>query len=252
LLGEKIAVNTEHATQQQRISELIERRQFWPVFQPLYDCLTDRVVGYEALTRFKDDIPPDVHLAEAHRVGLGERLELAAVQAALDGASDIPPSLWLNINASPTVLMDGGELQRLLGGCDRDIVLEVTEHTEITDYGAFRHAAQDLGPRVRLAVDDAGAGFASLRHIVELRPSFVKLDRQVIAGIDHDEARQAMVAGLHHFAISTGCWLIAEGVETQAELDALRALNVRYVQGFLVGKPVAVAELASAGQAPAP
>jgi EAL domain-containing protein (putative c-di-GMP-specific phosphodiesterase class I) len=122
-------------------------------------------------------------------------------------------------------------------------VVEVTEHSEITDYPAFRRAVQELGPRVRLAVDDAGAGFASLRHIIELRPSFVKLDRQVIAGIDGDEARQAMVAGLSHFAHNTGCWLIAEGVETAAELNTLRQLEVRYVQGYLLGPPAPFSEL---------
>jgi EAL domain-containing protein (putative c-di-GMP-specific phosphodiesterase class I) len=173
----------------------------------------------------------------AHAVGLGEKLELAAVRAAIAGAAEIPHQLWLNINASPAVLMDGGELQRMLSSLGRDVVLEVTEHSEITDYQGFRRAAQELGPRVRLAVDDAGAGFASLRHIIELRPAFVKLDRQVIAGIDHDEARQSMVAGLRHFATNTGCWLIAEGVETSAELQTLRELGVRYVQGYLLGAP---------------
>jgi len=125
-------------------------------------------------------------------------------------------------------------------------VLEVTEHSEITDYRAFRQALLELGPRVRLAVDDAGAGFASLRHILELRPAFVKLDRQVIMGIDEDEARKAMVAGLRHFALNTGCWLIAEGVETPAELATLKELDVRYVQGYLLGRPLPAAPLSGA------
>jgi EAL domain-containing protein (putative c-di-GMP-specific phosphodiesterase class I) len=155
--------------------------------------------------------------------------------------------MWLNVNASPSVVMDGGGLNRLVAECQRDLVLEVTEHTEITDYPAFRRAVRELGPKVRLAVDDAGAGFSSLRHIIELRPAFVKLDRQVIAGIDDDEARRAMVAGLRHFALNTGCWLIAEGVETAAELRTLRELDVRYVQGYLLGRPLPVDQLLETG-----
>src|ERR1035437_9063501 len=91
-------------------------------------------------------------------------------------------------------------LRTLLSGSRRHIVLEVTEHTAITDYPAFRTAMAALGPKVELAVDDAGTGFASLRHIVELRPTFVKLDRSLMASLESDEARQAMIVGLCHFA----------------------------------------------------
>lgn len=243
MIGVKVAARSEVSAERQRVSQIIDRTEFHPVFQPLVDSLSNRIVGYEALTRFSDGTAPDVRFAEAHAVGAGERLELAAIRAALGHAEQLPPETWLNINASPALVLDGGELQRLTTSSTRDLVVEVTEHSEITDYPAFRRAIQQLGPQVRLAVDDAGAGFASLRHIIELRPSFVKLDRQVIAGIDHDEARQAMVAGLRHFAQNTGCWLIAEGVETQAELDTLRELEVRYVQGYLLAEPMAAEQL---------
>jgi len=241
ILGAKIAERTRLGTARQRIIEVVDRHQFFPVYQPLLETSTERVVGYEALTRFDDGVAPDIRFAQAYEAGVGEKLELAAIEAALKGAADIPPGMWLNINATPDVIMNGGGLQRLLSGYDRDLVLEVTEHSEITDYRAFRQALLELGPRVRLAVDDAGAGFASLRHILELRPAFVKLDRQVIMGIDEDEARKAMVAGLRHFALNTGCWLIAEGVETPAELATLKELDVRYVQGYLLGRPVPAA-----------
>jgi EAL domain-containing protein (putative c-di-GMP-specific phosphodiesterase class I) len=250
LLGARIAERTQLGAARKRMTEVIDRHQFFPVFQPLCETATERVVGYEALTRFDDGVAPDVRFAQAYKAGVGERLELAAIEAALKGAADLPRGMWLNINATPDVIMDGGGLQRLLSDYDRELVLEVTEHSEITDYRAFRQALLELGPRVRLAVDDAGAGFASLRHILELRPAFVKLDRQVIMGIDDDEARQAMVAGLRHFAQNTGCWLIAEGVETAAELATLKALDVRYVQGYLLGRPVQAA-LPSGSAAPA-
>jgi PAS domain S-box-containing protein len=238
LLGVRIAERTQLGAARKRMTEIIDRHEFSAVFQPLCETATERVVGYEALTRFDDGVAPDVRFAQAYEAGVGERLELAAIETALKASADLPRGMWLNINATPDVIMDGGGLQRLLSDYDRDLVLEVTEHSEITDYRAFRQALLELGPRVRLAVDDAGAGFASLRHILELRPAFVKLDRQVIMGINDDEARQAMVAGLRHFALNTGCWLIAEGVETAAELATLKALDVRYVQGFLLGRPV--------------
>ena len=127
-----------------------------------------------------------------------------------------------------------------MSGIRRPLVVEVTEHTAIVDYPEFRAAMETLGPRTRLAVDDAGAGFAGLRHLVELRPAFVKLDRWLITGLESDEARQAMIAGLRHFARKTGCVLIAEGIETDRELDVLRSLGIRLGQGYALGRPQAV------------
>ena len=91
-----------------------------------------------------------------------------------------------------------------------------------------------------LAVDDAGAGFSSLLHVLELHPAFVKLDRSLVAGIESDEARHAMVVGLNHFARATGCRLIAEGIETDSELAVLRALDIPLGQGYLLGRPLPV------------
>lgn len=243
LVGVTVAARHKDSAERSHIARVIDKAEFSPVYQALIDTASNKIVGYEALTRFTDGTPPEVRFAEAHSVGLGEKLELAAISAALTGAELLPSYLWLNINASPSLVMDGGHLQRLLDRCTREVVLEVTEHAEITDYQAFREAVQGLGPRVRLAVDDAGAGYSGLRHIVELRPWFVKLDREVISGVDHDEARQAMVAGMHHFARTTGCWLIAEGVETKAELERLKSLDIRYIQGYLFGQPVAAQKL---------
>ena len=120
----------------------------------------------------------------------------------------------------------------------RRVVLEVTEHEVISDYPAFREAIDRIGPRFELAVDDTGAGFASLRHILELRPAFLKLDRWLIEGLDRDEARQAMVVGIGHFARSSGCRIIAEGIETAAERDTLRGLGIELGQGYLLGRPL--------------
>jgi EAL domain-containing protein (putative c-di-GMP-specific phosphodiesterase class I) len=131
-------------------------------------------------------------------------------------------------------------LRSLLAGISRRLVLEVTEHAPIADYPAFRAAMDALGPKVEFAVDDTGTGFASLRHIVELRPAFVKLDRSLIAGLEADHARQAMIVGLCHFAQVTGCRLIVEGIETASELTLLRALAIDLGQGYLLGRPLPV------------
>jgi EAL domain-containing protein (putative c-di-GMP-specific phosphodiesterase class I) len=107
----------------------------------------------------------------------------------------------------------------------------------VADYGALREAVADLGRGVEIAVDDAGAGFASLRHVIELRPDYVKLDITLIRGVGDDDARRALVAGMVHFAAETGCLLVAEGIETEAELEALRQLGVGLGQGYLLGRP---------------
>jgi EAL domain-containing protein (putative c-di-GMP-specific phosphodiesterase class I) len=171
-------------------------------------------------------------------VGLGVELEVAALRAALTAATALPAMRWLNVNASPAVVLAGEPLRSLVAGYPGHLVLEVTEHAVISDYVAFREAVGGLGSDVQIAVDDAGAGFASLRHIVELRPHIVKIDRSLVAGIDADPARQALLAGLRHFADSQGCSLIAEGIETEAELATLVALDVRSGQGYLLGRPV--------------
>ena len=94
-----------------------------------------------------------------------------------------------------------------------------------------------MGEHVQVAVDDAGAGYASLRHILELRPAFAKLDISLVRGINADELRQALAAGLSYYALQTGCRLIAEGVESQAEADTLLRLGIEFAQGYLYGRP---------------
>ena len=106
------------------------------------------------------------------------------------------------------------------------------------EFGAVPERISDrLEPAVRVSVDDAGAGFASLRHVIMLAPDFVKLDRSWVTGIDADPTRQAMVAGLSHFARVTGCDLVAEGIEAEAERTTLAHLDVAFGQGFLLGPP---------------
>ncbi|HEX7472940.1 MAG TPA: EAL domain-containing protein [Candidatus Limnocylindrales bacterium] len=243
VLGRVVAERTEVRRGADHIRAIIGGAAFAPVFQPIVDLARDTVLGYEALTRFTDGMSPDARFGEAFAVGLGTELEVATLGAALDAADGLPAGAWLNVNVSPALLVAGKPLRKLMRGRERHLVLEVTEHVPITDYGAFRSALAALGPNVRLAVDDAGAGFASLRHILELRPAFVKLDRWLVAGLESDAARRAMIVGLQHFARATGCRLIAEGIETEAELKALRSLGIRLGQGYLLGRPMPAEEL---------
>jgi EAL domain-containing protein (putative c-di-GMP-specific phosphodiesterase class I) len=238
LIGRDVAERTEAGRGRDHIADVIARGAFGPVFQPIVDLRRDEIVGYEALTRFTDGTNPEVLFVEAAAVGLGVELEMATLKAALAASNALPQSAWLNLNATPELIVAGEPLRTLLGGSSRRIVLEVTEHTAITDYPAFRAAMAALGPNVEFAVDDAGTGFASLRHIVELRPAFVKLDRSLIAGVESDDARQAMIVGLCHFASVTGCRLIVEGIETDSELGVLRGLALDLGQGYLLGRPL--------------
>ncbi len=220
-----------------RIQAIIDARAFGTVFQPIVDLASGAVRGYEALTRFADGTPPDRVFAEAATCGLARDLELATLEAALEAAAPLPANAFLDLNVSPDLVLAREPLATILLRAGWGTVLEITEHAPIADYEAFRAAVAALGPDVRLAIDDAGAGYASLRHILELRPAFVKLDRWLVAGIDADPSRAALAAGMVHAAERTGYVLVAEGVEREEERRALLELGVRLGQGFLVGRP---------------
>ncbi len=245
-IGSLVVERTETQRASQRIAAIIERRAFLPVFQPIVDLEANAVVGFEALSRFADGVAPDVRFAEATAVGLRLPLEAVTLEAALTAAATLPQEAWLDVNVSPELILERKMLRSIVRRHrGRRVVLEVTEHESVSDYPAFRAAIGALGPTLELAVDDAGAGFASLRHILELRPAFVKVDRWLVADVDTDEARQAMIAGILRFAESTHCRLVAEGIETSAERDTLRSLGVRLGQGYLLGRPLPAARPAS-------
>lgn len=235
--GPALADRRDLAAVQSRLKHALTAQEFHPVFQPIVDLESLAIVGYEALTRFTDDIRPDLRFTEAASVGLGHDYELAAIEAALAAASRLPEEAFLTLNTSPGLVLEGGRrLRKMLQPATRRLVLELTEHVPIDDYAALRKAIAALD-HVEVAVDDTGAGYASLRHILELRPTFAKLDISLVSGIDADELRQALVAGLVYFALRSGCHLIAEGVESEGEAAELRRLGVEFAQGYLFGRP---------------
>lgn len=237
-----VALARRRAEAQDRIASTIETRAFGPVYQPIVDLSTGATVGYEALTRFSGGSRPDEVFATALECGLGIELETATLAAAIDGARRLPPRTWLSLNVSPPLLADVTSLGAVLGLRARPLVLEITEHETIAAYGPLREAVLRLGPDVRLAVDDVGAGVANFNHLVELRPAFVKIDVSLVHGVDTDVSRQAVVAGILHFAAAARCQVIAEGIETEAELATVTELGVTFGQGYLLGRPAPAEE----------
>jgi EAL domain-containing protein (putative c-di-GMP-specific phosphodiesterase class I) len=238
--------NRRRALVSARIGGVLSGSALRVVFQPIISTESGRLVGAEALSRFEafnpadPPDPPDAVFAEAATVGLGVELELFAVRMALQAAVALPDDLYVSLNVSPAAL-----LSPLLTDCLLDsrlpldrVVLEITEHVSVTDYDVLAARADDLrGLGVRLAVDDAGAGFASFRHILRLCPEYIKLDRTLIENISEDPARRALAAAVVLFAFEMGSAVVAEGVETLAELRTAQTLGIDAAQGFLLGRP---------------
>jgi EAL domain-containing protein (putative c-di-GMP-specific phosphodiesterase class I)/response regulator of citrate/malate metabolism len=233
---------SEEARQARRlqVEAALEPGAIRPLYQPIVELESRRVVGYEALARFPlaPDRPPAQWFADAASVGLTAELELAALRSALLLFDAIPRASYLSVNLSPSTVLLAEAADILAGLPGERLVLEVTEHAPVPDYGALRSALAPLLHRgCRLAVDDVGAGFASLRHIVQLAPHVIKLDVTLTRGIEADRTQRALAAALVSFAGEMGIQLVAEGVETATELATLRALGVRLGQGFLLGRP---------------
>jgi EAL domain-containing protein (putative c-di-GMP-specific phosphodiesterase class I) len=225
----------------QLFRSVVDEQRLRAVFQPIVDLRDGAAVGYEALTRFEIEPRrgPDQWLADAERVGRRTELELFAARTALAQFAASDATGVLTLKASAPTLQHCYEL--VPGLDDGRIVFEITEHHAIEDYVALRPLLDGLRAQgARLAVDDAGAGFASLRHTLQLSPDFIKLDISLIRGIDHEPRQRALAAGLIAFANDVGAAIIAEGIETAGELAALRELGVPYGQGFHLAPPAAL------------
>jgi EAL domain-containing protein (putative c-di-GMP-specific phosphodiesterase class I) len=241
ILAPDLVARRDRMTGRRRVTDAIASVAFRPVFQPIIELATGATVGFEALTRFEDGSRPDLVFAAAVDCGMGIELELVTLEAALRDARQLPADAWLSLNVSPALLAKGGgTLANMLTVSTRPCVLEVTEHDSIEAYAPLREAIVRLGPGIRLAVDDAGAGVANFNHLVELRPDFVKIDVGLVRGVENDPGRQAVVAGLVHFAARTGCQVLAEGIETEAERAMVLDLGVTLGQGYLLAMPAPI------------
>lgn len=226
-----------------RVEGVLGAGAFTMAYQPIVDVDDGTVIIAEALARFspKPYRSPDVWFAEAWRADLGADLELAAVGAALADLRHLPAGCDLAVNISPPVVTRP-QLRHLLESVDpRRVVVELTEHDAIEDYHRVRTTLatlRELG--VRLAVDDTGAGFASLSHIIKLAPDLIKLDYELIHGIAADPVRRSLATAIVSFAADIGASIVAEGIETADELDVVRTLGIPYGQGYLLGRPGAI------------
>lgn len=245
LLAPSLSSQGRDHERQAAISSIIDNKLFYPVFQPIVELATEQSIGYELLTRFEDGMRPDLRFMEATAVGKGTELELATLRAGLAEAEKLPADAFLSINVSPALVLEGEDLAELLSASGREVVLELTEHERVDDYDTLKAALSNLGSNVKLSVDDTGAGFASLSHVLALDPAFIKLDFSLVSGIHLDTARQALVAGVDYFASETQARLIAEGIELPEELEVLRRIGVDLGQGYLLGKPQRLETVAS-------
>ncbi|MBI4259855.1 MAG: EAL domain-containing protein, partial [Actinobacteria bacterium] len=213
------------------------------VLQPVFELETGEVRGVEALSRFRvePDWPPDVWFREAAEVGMGVELEIAAIRAAMAHLDRLPPDTYLSVNLSPDTMQSHRYLEVLDATDASRIVVEVTEHAAVEDYDALSPALQALRIRGgRLAIDDAGSGYASLRHILQLAPDLIKLDITLTRGIDTDRPRRALASALVSFSSEIDATIVAEGIETRSELDALRELGVHFGQGYFLARPAPI------------
>ncbi|HZR92155.1 MAG TPA: EAL domain-containing protein [Gaiellaceae bacterium] len=237
----------------QLVRDIIREGRVQPVFQPIVDLRRGVPVGYEALSRFDAEPfrPPDRWLADAECVGMRTELELVAARIAVTRFRSSGTAGYLALNASAATL---GRCHELVEELETGrVVFEITEHHAIEDYQALRPVLDRLRAQgARLAVDDAGAGFASLRHalqlapdFIKLAPDFIKLDISLIRGIDGNRRQRALASGLISFASDVGATIVAEGIETEGELASLRELGVDYGQGYYLARPALLADVRS-------
>lgn len=205
--------------------------------QPVVRVADSAIVGHEVLSRATayPRTSPARWLAAAEEVGRRAEVELACLEAAA-ALGEPPDRALLFVNVSPDVLV-GPEFVEVAARLPRHVI-EVTEHAAVEGYEPLRDALSRLrGSGSLVAVDDVGAGYASMAHVLQLNPSFIKIDRSLVQGLDNDPGRRALVEALQAFAAAVGALTIAEGVETEDELRTLREIGVDLAQGYLLARP---------------
>lgn len=253
IIGEQLALEEGRTApvrdKRARIQRSIDNAGPRMVFQPLVDLDTGATVGYEALARF-DSEPrrtPDRWFAEAWQVGLGMELEILAIRAAIARLPELAPEQHISVNASPITLQSNIFFEALSEADPERIVVEVTEHDATDEYQPLLQARNRLKERgFRLAIDDVGAGYAGLSHIVQLKPDILKLDMSLTRGVQADRGKQAIASALVAFAARMGMQVTAEGIETAQDAMALQVLGIHFGQGYYYGRPSELAEAANA------
>lgn len=233
-----------------RLHGVLSEESIAIVFQPIVDLSTGTVAGHEALSRFESILPVEL-FEDARRLGVSAELEMLAARCALREASRFSTG-YIAVNLSARTLASWasiiGQIADLSIG-SRRLVIELSEKEVVDDYPSVRDAVEEMRPLgIKLAIDDLGAGFSSLAHLVELEPDIVKLDGSIVASLDSDIRRQALMRSLRVLSDEIGASLVAEGVESVPQLEALAAASVRFGQGFLLAKPAPALELDARSQ----
>ncbi|WP_324754408.1 EAL domain-containing protein [Roseovarius sp. Pro17] len=242
----RIAERVTYDTTATAIKAILQSRDFDVVYQPIMDAAARRPKGFEALCRFRAQPyrPPNLWFDDAATVGLQADLEICVIEQALIALNQLPPSIYVSVNASPATVASGRLGDVFKHWPAERIVLEVTEHSMVDCYDSLLSELDTLRFRgVRLAIDDAGAGYSGLQHIVRLHPDIIKLDISLTNRIDEDIVRRSLGAALVRFAVEINAAIVAEGIETEGELTTLHDLGVPLAQGYFLGKP---ADLATA------
>ena len=241
-VGEAVQAIRDHDHESHRIEQLIAAGDLKTVLQPIFDIREGRCLGVEALSRFPAEFGGPAHVfSAAHRAGLGPALERLALQRAAALRPTLVADQFLSINLTPSVAYELAAKENARLGIDFSaFVLEITEHTAVDSYSKLRRRLQHWRHQgLRLAIDDAGAGYASLKHVVELEPDMIKIDRSLIHGSAADHARRSAIGAFVSLAADTGALVIAEGVEHAEDLKAVRDLGIDAAQGYLLGRPTA-------------
>lgn len=226
------------APQRSEIARILEERAIEPLYQPVASLTTGRLIGYEALARFPDapERPPSTWFAQANACGLGPELEAAAIRAALEPIGR-PPGTHIALNVSPSALSTD-VVKKVLAGDLSDLIIELTEHEVYVGDSLLADSLADLRERgARIAIDDAGAGYAGLKQVMWVRPDIVKLDLDLTRAIHSDPVRMALVESLVRFARRVGATVCAEGIENHDDIEVLANLDVPWGQGYVIGRP---------------
>lgn len=249
LIADRLASRARRDRQQrerrQQVGELLAPGGLSTAFQPIVSLDDGGLVGVEALVRAGGDVDgdPTEWLRAASAVGMRAQLERLAVARAVEVLDELPATAFLAVNLSAPVLASGWVTPLLATAPLERVVVELTEHDAVGDYDALNRELAPLRHRgMRLAIDDVGAGFASMRHVLRTRPEILKLDRAFVADlVDDAAASEALIASLCDFARAIGATVVAEGVERAEEEAAVRDLGVSWAQGHRYGRPAGTA-----------
>jgi EAL domain-containing protein (putative c-di-GMP-specific phosphodiesterase class I) len=243
LIEKNIETELKHKEIKTMILFVLDQNKIDIHYQPILSLESNKITGYEALSRFNTTPykSPDIWFREASQVGLGEELEIMAIQNTIAGIGEFEKDIYISINTSPKHVLNGA-IANVLDGVDLNrIVLEITEHDPISNYSDFRKALDPLRKQgLQLAIDDAGSGYSSFKHILELEADIIKLDITLTQNINSSHRKYLLATALCAFSKAINCIIVAEGVETVEELNSLKGLGVDRVQGYLLGRPMPI------------